>query len=77
LLTISGYLAAAVFFVVTAKLINGVFKVHLQSAESLCTLQIWHVAAALGGACLLGLVACGLAAWRVGRIEPAEALCHE
>lgn len=72
-----GFLVAAGFFLAMAQVINRLFQAHLNSAESLCVLAPWHLAAALGGVCLIGLAASGLAAWRVARIEPAEALRDE
>lgn len=72
-----GFLTAAAFFYALANLVNGLFREHLQTNEKLCALTGWHVAAALAGVCLIGLAASGLAAWRVMRIDPAEALRDE
>jgi putative ABC transport system permease protein len=65
------------FFETMAVVINTLFPEHLQAEESLCRLEPWHLGAALAGTVLIAVAAGSVAAWRVTRIEPAEALRDE
>ncbi|MCF8049262.1 MAG: hypothetical protein K9L19_17075, partial [Desulfarculaceae bacterium] len=72
-----GFLAALAFFGSLAKIINTLFAAHLHPGESFCRLP-WHeLTAALAATLAVAALAAVLAAWRVSRIEPAEALRDE
>lgn len=76
-IAVGGYLVAMAFFQTLAIIINSLFAAHLQEGESFCTLPWLHAAAALAATMGIAVLAAGLAAWRVTRIEPAEALRDE
>ncbi|MBN2234518.1 MAG: ABC transporter permease [Opitutales bacterium] len=71
------YLLAWGFFATMAAVINHLFRNHLQSGESFCTLPL--STALLAGAIILGLacLAATAALVRLARIDPAEALRDE
>lgn len=76
-LAAGGFMAALAVFVALAQTINTLFAAHLRPGESFCRLP-WHeLALALAAALAVAALAAALAAWRVSRIEPAEALRDE
>lgn len=77
LIAAAGFAVAFGFFETMAVVINTLFHEHLQAEESLCRLEPWHLGAALAGTVLIAVAAGSVAAWRVTRIEPAEALRDE
>ncbi|MGE4293850.1 MAG: ABC transporter permease [Desulfovibrio sp.] len=77
LIAVAGFGVAFSFFEIMAVVINTLFHEHLQAEESLCRLEPWHLGAALAGTVLIAVAAGSVAAWRVTRIEPAEALRDE
>ena len=72
-----GFLAALAFFAGLAKTINTLFAAHLNPGESFCRLPWQELALALAATLTVAALAAVLAAWRVSRIEPAEALRDE
>lgn len=72
-----GFLAALGFFGALAQTINTLFAAHLHPGESFCRLPWQELAAALAATLGVAALAAVLAAWRVNRIEPAEALRDE
>ncbi len=73
----TAYLFALGFFYMLAYVINILFATHLQSSESLCSLSASHLMFSFTGTVLLAVLAGGIAAWRVSRIDPAKALRDE
>jgi putative ABC transport system permease protein len=76
-IALGGYLVAMAFFQTLAAIINSLFAQHLQEGESFCTLPWLHALTALAATLGIAILAATLAAWRVTRIEPAEALRDE
>ena len=72
-----GFLAALAFFGSLAKIINTLFAAHLHPGESFCRLPWQELTSALAATLAVAALAAVLAAWRVSRIEPAEALRDE
>jgi putative ABC transport system permease protein len=72
-----GFVVAVAFFSVIATMINTLFRAHLAAGESFCRLPLLHAASALGMTVLIAILAAAVAAWRVTKIEPAEALRDE
>ncbi len=77
IIAVGGFCVAFVFFESLAWIINTLFSNHLQAEESLCRLAIWHFIIVLGATVAVAVLAGTVAAWRVTRIEPAEALRDE
>ncbi len=73
----SGVTMALVFFAIMATVINGLFKAHLQSGESFCTLATAHVMGVFGSAILLAIIASIIAAYQATKMDPAEAMRDE
>jgi putative ABC transport system permease protein len=76
-IAVGGFAVAMAFFQTLAIIINSLFAAHLQKGESFCTLPWLHAVMALAATMGIAVLAAGLAAWRVTRIEPAEALRDE
>jgi putative ABC transport system permease protein len=72
-----GFATAMLFFTSMALAINGWFHGHLGPGESFCRLPPSHTAGASALTLLVALLAASCAAWRVTRIEPADALRDE
>ena len=70
-------MAALAFFGSLAKIINTLFAAHLRPGESFCRLPWQELTSALAATLAVAALAAVLAAWRVSRIEPAEALRDE
>ncbi|GJQ57801.1 MAG: hypothetical protein SCALA701_06020 [Candidatus Scalindua sp.] len=77
IIAVGGVCMAFLFFESLAWIINSLFSSHLQVEESLCCLSIWHLLIILGTTVAVAVLAGTIAAWRVTRIEPAEALRDE
>ncbi|MBT3880398.1 MAG: FtsX-like permease family protein [Candidatus Scalindua sp.] len=77
IIAVGGFGVALVFFESLAWIINSLFSSHLQAEESLCRLAIWHLLIILGATVSVAILAGTVAAWRITRIEPAEALRDE
>ena len=77
LIAVCGFGVALCFFQSVAWVINFLFQDHFGTQESLCRLAGWHIWACLAGTMAVAVMAGGTAAWRVTRIEPAEALRDE
>lgn len=77
IIAVCGFVTAVGVFQALAWVINSLFQAHLQSAERLCRLPADHLLATLGGVIALAALASAAAAWRVTRIDPAEALRDE
>lgn len=76
-LAAGGFMAALAVFGALAQTINTLFAAHLRPGESFCRLPWQELALALAAALAVAALAAALAAWRVSRIEPAEALRDE
>ncbi|MCP4119157.1 MAG: ABC transporter permease [Desulfobacteraceae bacterium] len=76
-LTLGGLGMALVFYLGMAGFINHLFSAQLAQGESFCRLGAGHLAYAAAGVVILGQIAAALAAARVIRIDPAEALRDE
>jgi putative ABC transport system permease protein len=77
LLSGGGLLLAGGVFLLVAGVINHLFREHLRTAESLCTLSGYHFAVLVVGVFALSTLAAIFAALRVTRLDPAEALRDE
>lgn len=77
LLSGGGVLLAAGVFLLIAGVINYLFREHLRTAESLCSLSGYHFAVLVVGVFTLSTLAATFAALRVTRLDPAEALRDE
>jgi putative ABC transport system permease protein len=73
----AGFWVAMGFFFLTAKTINTLFRSHLHGQESFCRLSVYHIVLALVGTVVLAGLSSSAAAWRVTRLDPAEALRDE
>jgi len=72
-----GLITALFFFSVISWIINSLFKNLIQPGESLCFLQAGHVAIFLVIILLITVISSISAAWRIMRLDPAEALRDE
>jgi putative ABC transport system permease protein len=72
-----GFVVAMLFFYTMATVINRLFGAHLGAGESFCKLPFPQACGALLATLLTAILASTWAAWRVTRIEPAEALRDE
>lgn len=77
LISLGGYAAALLCFASMAAFINRLFGAHLGHRESFCKLPVPHAIGALLMTLLLTALAATWAAWRVTKIDPAEALRDE
>lgn len=77
MLSSGALLLAAALFAVVARLINHLFREHLQAAESLCALSPVHFLLLTAGVWGLSVLAATVAALRATRLDPAEALRDE
>jgi putative ABC transport system permease protein len=74
---LGGFLASSAIFGLLSFTINRMFQDSLRPGESLCRLPVELLFQALAGTLLVALTASIAAAWRVTRIDPAEALRDE
>lgn len=77
LLSGGGLLLAGGIFLLVAGVINHLFREHLRSTESLCTLSGHHFAVLVAGVFVLSALSATFAALRATRLDPAEALRDE
>ena len=68
---------AGTIFVVVSRVINHLFRTHLRTAESLCTLSFGHFMLLIAGVFFLSVVSATFAALQATRLDPAEALRDE
>jgi putative ABC transport system permease protein len=77
LLSGAGLLLASLVFQLVALVINHLFRSHLRTTESLCTLSVTHSVILVAGICLCAVLSAVLAALQAIRLDPAEALRDE
>jgi putative ABC transport system permease protein len=77
LISTGGYAVAILFFTGMTTAINTWFSEHLREGESFCQLPLLHAGGTLVVTLLVAGLAATCAAWRVGQIDPAEALRDE
>jgi len=73
----SGVSIALLFFAIMATVINRLFKTHLQSGESFCTLAGTHIALVFAAAIFLAVMSSVIAAYQATKLDPAEAMRDE
>jgi putative ABC transport system permease protein len=77
LLSGAGLILATTVFIAVSRVINHLFRSHLQAKESLCTLSPVHFVILVSGVFLLSVVSAAFAALQATRLDPAEALRDE
>lgn len=73
----SALIVAGSLFLFVAALINQLFRAHLRTTESLCTLSFSHFMLLVVGVSALSIVSAAFAALQATRLDPAEALRDE
>lgn len=77
LLSSGGLVLAGIVFMLVSRVINQLFRSHLQTTESLCTLSIYHFVILVSGVFVLSILSATFAALQATRLDPAEALRDE
>lgn len=73
----SALVVAGGLFLLVAALINHLFRTHLRTTESLCTLSFSHFMLLVAGVSVLSILSAAFAALQATRLDPAEALRDE
>ncbi len=73
----SALVVAGGLFLLVAALINHLFRTHLRTTESLCTLSFSHFMLLVAGVSVLSILSADFAALQATRLDPAEALRDE